>query len=445
MRTLLVVTLALCIAPISLAGSERDTHTGKLATVHFDVKFRPGSRAAAAAERDGAMAERDFADITKKLAFTPEGRFTIYLYDDVPELWLITGQKAVQGLSIGALSAGRETHVAHGMDQTRYHELAHLVTARLPKTGNEKRSMFFPDGLANALLEYVSGVHVHAVAKFHRQRNEVPRLGDLVRGDFYAWQRENPKVGGYDIGGSYFRFLLDTYGAQKVKRYYSGTPAKDTFGVNESKLESAWHTALDAYQLRPEVETLLHQRRGELARFTEFDADPDKRIPKELLGKPKDWKSLVKEKLQPRDDAEWKREGKEIAGTFEGGGWHVCDLGTKKYKSCVVRARIRTENILAGIQLQLGEGCCAMLVGNGTFIYSHNRGTASSPQRTVSPNGEVDLMLVRRGNRMEVWVDGIKRVEGTVDPAPQPVGIGFHCGQGKGTAYFADVRVRVLK
>jgi hypothetical protein len=444
MRT--AVILCLTVASLALSGAPaaadaKGALTGRYQTERFDVRYRPGSRAGAAVERDAAMADRDFASICKELEFTPDGRFTIWLFDDVPELWLITGKK-----NVGGYSAGRESFLPQGRDQTRYHELAHLVTALLPKTGGEPRNMFFPDGLANSLLEYVDGVHVHAVTKFHRQRKELPRLGELVRGDFYAWQKAHPRIKGYDIGGSFFLFLANTYGIQNVKRYYGGTPAKEAFGVNEAKLETAWHKVLDGYELRREVETLLHQRAGEMARFTEFEADPDERIPADLLGKPRDWKSLVKEKLHPRDDTPWKRDGKEIVGTSEGNGWRVCELGTREYEDCVVRARIETENILGGVRLQLGDGCCAMLVGNGTFVWSNDRGVSSSPRRGVDPNGEVDLMMVRRGGSMQVWVDGFMLAEGAVDAAARPVGIGFHCAPGeRGTARFSDVRVRVLK
>ena len=122
----------------------------------------------------------------------------------------------------------------------------------------------------------------------------------------------------------------------------------------------------------------------------------------------------------------------------------INNLGTRAFGDCVVRARILTENVLGGVQLRLGAGCCAMLVGNGTFVWSNDRGIAMSPEETVRPTGEVDLTMVRKGGKLEVYVDGVLLTEGPVDATKHAVGIGFHCGQGRATARFSDVRVRPL-
>jgi hypothetical protein len=427
--------LVLLAAALAAAGPEA-THTGLLKTAHFDVRYRPGSRAGAAAERDGAMAERDLQDICRRLAFEPDGRFNAYLYDDVPELQTITGAKGVH-----AFSAERDTHLPFGDDQTRYHELVHLVAHRLPRSGDEARGMFLVEGLANALLEYVHGVHVHAVTRFYRQRKELPPLRTFLGADFYAWLREHPGFNAYDVAGSFVRHLLDAHGVEALKRYYTGTPAKDALGMDERELEKAWHAAVDAHPLPPEVETLLRQRAGEAATFDVYELDPDKRIPKEILGQPKDWKALAGEKLAPRGDTAWTRDGDALVASGTGDVWHVCDLGSRKYRDCAVRARVKTENVLGGVQLQLGDGCCAMLVANGVFVYRNGRGTGMSPQAKVPITGEADLMMIRRGRRLEVWVDGIRLVEGEVDTDAAPVGIGFHTG----AARFESVRVRELK
>lgn len=434
MNRLALLVIAV-LSTMAAAGPEA-THTGLLKTERFDVRYRPGSRAGAAAERDGAMAERDFKDMCGKLAFTPDGRFTLWLYDDVPELQAITGNKMV-----GGFSAGRDSHLPYGDDQTRYHEMVHLVAACLPKSGEEARGMFLAEGLANALLEYVHGVHVHAVARFYRGRKELPPLQTFLGGDFYAWLQGHPGFNAYDVAGSFVRCLIDTHGIEAVKRYYTGTPAKEALGADERAIEAAWLQAIDAYALRPEVETLLRQRAGEAVPFDRYALDPDQRIPAEILGKPKDWKALAGEKLGPRDDVAWKKEGEALVASGTGNQWHICELGTRKYKDCAVRARVITKDILGGIQLQLGDGCEALLVGNGAFVYRNGQPAGMSPAATVPGTGEADLMLVRRGTRMEIWVDGFRLAEGVVDGEASVVGIGLHSG----SARFENVRVRELK
>lgn len=60
-------------------------------------------------------------------------RATLYLYDGVPELWAITGRTGVGGYS--AIDA---SHVPFDNDQTRFHEMVHIVAYRLPKSGERR-------------------------------------------------------------------------------------------------------------------------------------------------------------------------------------------------------------------------------------------------------------------------------------------------------------------
>jgi len=434
MRTI-AVALVLTALSVAYGANAARTHTGLEKTKHFDIRYRPGSRAGAAVDRVAFMAERDFAHICRQLEFTPEGRFTIWLYDNASELQLFVGRP------VGGVTSGRDTHIPWDNDQTRYHEMVHLVSANFPKAGDEPRNMFFPEGISNALLTYVHGVHVHAVAKFYRMRKKLPALSEIADGDFYAWQDARPGFNGYDVAGSWFRYLLDTYGAAEVKQYCAGMPAKKAFSVDRAKIEKAWHKALDAFPMRKEVETLLAMRDGEAGRFTRYEADPDKLIPKELLGKKSEWRSLMKEKLRPRDDTKWTR-GKDGITAGGQGGWHVCELGTKKYGDCIVRAKIRTEGRPTGVQLQLGDGCAVMLNWNALYIWRNVGGTGVNDLDRVPTNGEVDLMIVRRDGRLEAWVDGYRSAAGPVDVTPHAIGIGFHTAA---KVTFRDVRVRELK
>lgn len=106
-----------------------------------------------------------------------------------------------------------------------------------------------------------------------------------------------------------------------------------------------------------------------------------------------------------------------------------------------MRARVVTNGIGGGIQLQLGDGCEALLVGNGAFVYRNGQPAGMSPAAKVPVTGEADLMLVRRGTRMEIWVDGIRLAEGVVDGEASVIGIGLHSG----SARFENVRVRELR
>ena len=176
--------------------------------------------------------------------------------------------------------------------------------------------MFFVEGMANTMLEFVHGVSVDAVAKYYRLRNKLPALASMTDPkDFYAWMRLRPRFNAYDVAASYLKFLLDTYGAKKTVRYYTGTSATKSLGASEATLEQAWHEHLDAFVLRPEVETLLALRHQEDVAFSKLPSagtlDPAS-IPASQFERLSD-ASLVPE----RSDS-WVREGKTIKGHTKG-------------------------------------------------------------------------------------------------------------------------------
>ena len=124
-RSRVVLTVVAMIAGVALADGS-PTHTGHEATTYLDIRYRPGSRAAAAVEEIARRAHDEFDDIASQLSYTPEGRFELFLYDDVPELGAITKLEGV-----GGFTAGRQLHLPYDNAQTRYHEMVHLVSGQL--------------------------------------------------------------------------------------------------------------------------------------------------------------------------------------------------------------------------------------------------------------------------------------------------------------------------
>ena len=423
------------LAAVTLAGPET-THTASVQTKHFRIHYRPGSRAGASVDRAAVMAERDLERICAQLELPVDGSFRLYLYDGVPELLAIT---ATTGH--GGFSAGDASHIPFDNDQTRFHEMVHLVAHRLPKSGEEPRGFFFMEGLANALLEFVHGVHVHTVAVFYRRRKQLPALGELIGTDFYAWQRSHPRIQAYDVAASWIRFLIDTYGVNRVKLYYTGTPSREAFGAPPAKLEAAWHKLLDGYALRPEVETLLRRRHREQVDFERYPLSPEERLPREILGEPADWKDLDRAPLRPEAAADWSREGEVLQGKIATPQWSWCALGKRKYGSCAVRAVIRPSAGTLGVALRLGDRVQGMLVRNGVFHYRKAQSVKWNNKKDIRSRPRVHFLLVRRGNEMQVWLDGFLVLTSRVDKRAAPIGVGV----AGGAAAFEDVAVRALR
>ncbi len=422
---------ALSLACFVLA--QESSHTASLATKHFDVRYKPGSRAGAFVEREAAEVERDYAEICAALGLEPKGRYRLFLYDDVEDLSKTTGTSGNAGFS-----AGDASHVPVGSDQTRFHELVHIVVYdRAPKAGDEPRNLFVAEGLANALLEHVHGVHVHAVARYYLDQKALPSLSEMAgASDFYTWLGARPGFNAYDVAGSFFRHLLDTHGAKKTLRYYGGASSNAAFGVDAAKLERAWLEALGRFELRPEVRALLEERHGASARMIVELARPPG-LPPELLGAPKDWTSLLDQPLHPQNGAEWKRERDGIVGRSSAGEWSICELGSELIGDCAIRATIHTPQP-SPLMVRLSAANQGLLV-NGTFVYRNGQPHAHSPLASMDgARRRTDFVLVRRGGVLEVWIDERRALSTDAETSPATVGIGFHQGEVR----FEDVRVR---
>lgn len=439
LRRILALLFALAAVAGAFAGDEQATHSGAFETKHLTLRYRPGSRAAASVERTGAAAERDLERMCAALAVKPGARYELWLYDDLRELHHLTGTSGNGGFSTGTpTDLPFRSHIPYDVDETRFHEMVHLVAA--DRVAFKTPSLFFNEGLANALLEHVDGVHVHAVAKRHRMRDTLPPIAKMTgAADFYGFLRANPGLRAYDVAASWFRFLIDTHGIEKTKKYYGGAAPKAAFGADEAALEKAWHAALDAYVLRPEVETLLRQRDGESVEFLRV---VPAELPDELLGKPDEWVSLLDAKLRPAVPDHWRRSREGIAATWSAGtpgDWSVCELGEDTFGDCVLRAKVTLAGA-AGLQLRLGRENQLMLV-NGTFIYRNDASVAFAPWPSMSATRkQADLALVRRGAELLVYVDGAKTLALDAAGTASVPGIAVVGG----AATFTDVRIRRL-
>jgi hypothetical protein len=424
------VLAALAALALPAFGDAKETHTGVVRSSRLLVRFRPDSMSAATAESVLAAAERDLDRIAKALEVKPIGPFTLWLYDDLSELSAISGTDGNGGYTVG-----RDSHVPIGNDQTRVHELVHAVASELPKGGDEPRNFLFEEGLANAVLEHVHGVHVHAVAAFYLKRDKLPPLADLTGGDFYKWQFAHPNFNAYDVGASYVRFLMDRYGVPKTVKYVRGAPAKTAFGAPPEDVQKAWLEFVGKYPLRAETETLLAQRDGEGVGFEPYV----KGLPPDIAGKPGDWVPLLAAKMKLDDLTKWNREDGVLKGTNADPAWSFCELGDETWGDCAIRAVIKTTDFCA-LGVRLSDSNKALLV-NGTFIYRGADPVAHSPKAEMTPmRRDTDFVVVRRGEEMEIWIDGVKVLTGPAVRGNARVGVGVALG----AATFTDVRARKL-
>jgi hypothetical protein len=435
--------VTLCTALSNGAQDPAATLGGSERTAHFEIRFRPGSRAEASVDRVAAIVEDDLRKILGELGLR---RFPhtirLFLYDDVADLQRVTGVPAA-GYSIPL-----ESHVPHDNDQTRVHELVHVVAEKFTERGGaEDRNLFFAEGLANAVLRFVHGVHVDAVAAFHRQRGDLPGMAEIhAVADFYAWLRQRPGFNGYDVAGSWMRHLLDTYGATKVRRYYKGAPIREAFGAELAAIEKAWHARLDRVQLRPGLLALLAERAGPSAAEREAAAarNPEARLGEAILGPAAEWTQVGRAALHEGDPGRWEEVGAAgtlvLTGVKSQGDWCVARLGAEPLADAIVRCTAEPLADCFGVQIQIGTHCQAMVLrGQGAFLYNEIGGVGHDPRVELGAK-PVDIVLRRRAGRATIWIDGRLVAEAAVHGEAATLGVG--CVGGK--ARFRDVAFRRL-
>jgi hypothetical protein len=417
-------------ALLTVVSLPQDLLSGSAATEHFEIRFREGSRAEASVDRVAALVEGDLARILQELGLDEfRARIRLCLYDDVAELQRVTGVPAA-GFSVPLCS-----HVPHDNDQTRVHELVHVVAERFSERGPEQRNLFFAEGLANAVLRFVDGVHVDCVAAFHRRRGDLPAIAEVqALTDFYAWLQEHPHVGSYDVAGSWMRFLLDAHGAAAVRRYYKGVSAKDAFGADTAELESRWHAHLDAVRLRAGTLRLLQQRLGR----SPAERDPEAAVLATVLEPESAWTRVGRDALADGAAIEADGDGAAfvLAGQPNAGDWCEARFGIDR-TDAVVRCTAEPRESCFGVKIQLGHDCQAMVLrGQGAFLY--RGGQPAAHVGDVAFGESVRIVLRRRAGRATMWVDGRLVLDGDVGPAEAPLGIGCVGG----AARFRDVAVR---
>lgn len=278
--------------------------TESVRTKNVVLRFRPAGHAAknAAAIRD--LAERELARICAALEVGNDESYTLFLLENAQDFRATTNMPE----SVAGFAHRNAVFVVFDDRQAMIHELVHLVAHA--KIGPSK-SAAKTEGLANALLESSHGVHVHAWAKYYRTTAQLPALSVLLGArDLSPSADPAKRVNLYDIAASWMRFVLESYGAAGLKRYYLERDPQTIFGQPIASVEQAWLAKLDAYSLRPEVSALLATRHGVVS--------PDGLVlnPGEsltLVASGKQASRIGPNKL-PTARFQWSKDGKEIPG-----------------------------------------------------------------------------------------------------------------------------------
>lgn len=223
----------------------RQALPGHVQTAHFDLYFDPAALSVEAARRVAREHEWRYAQLRDTLGFSVEGRIQSYLYPDPRTRARLTGA-ALTSVAPVWLPAPQMHLLQSRLGDVLAHELVHVFSRQfgLPVL-RASRQVGLVEGLAVA-LEPPDGLpspHEQVVSAALASGDTLltGRLaGSLGAGGFWTGRG----AVSYTTTGSFVRYLVDTYGAQKVQAVYAWGDFERVYGKPVEVLAEEWEAAL---------------------------------------------------------------------------------------------------------------------------------------------------------------------------------------------------------
>lgn len=221
---------------------------GKIETAHFIIHYAKTDEI----EEDIALIAADhelrYAEVVAQLGMAPPGKIRSFLFSgrDQKARWM--GARDVEM----AKPWRQEIYLDHRAypHPSLRHEIAHAVASAFgdPIFGVAARRVLgvpvlvspgLIEGLAVA-VDWPGGserLTPHESVRALQMMGKAPSIRDLLSLKFFSVSSAQ----GYTTAGSFLRFLLDTYGAARLRTLYgSGGDFEDAYGKSLAELESEW-------------------------------------------------------------------------------------------------------------------------------------------------------------------------------------------------------------
>lgn len=231
-------------SPTSPAGGGGPALAVISETSHYVFRASPGDTI------DTNWQERYHAWATATLGVTNARRITYNKYTSRSHMQAVIGVGNTNGF------ADRTTFTIHTLWPIDNHEVVHLFTSDWGDPValvNEGLAVAFQIDPGRDMTPRWSGTPLHDLMRSFRQQSRAVSLARLV--DTASWRAEDPNVT-YPESGSFMRWLIDTYGLDRVRGLYARAagPNEAATGVRASfaaiygrtveELEQEWLAAI---------------------------------------------------------------------------------------------------------------------------------------------------------------------------------------------------------
>lgn len=265
------VTLRLLGGSLGYAIEPEDIEAalgGRIETPHFIIHYAKTPEIEAEIAVIAEDHELRYAQVVKQLGMAPEGKLRSFYFSDRDQKNRWMGARDVEM----AKPWRREIYLDHRSfpHGSLRHEIAHAVSSAFgdPIFGVAMQKVYgiplaspgLIEGLAVA-VDWPGGTYdrmtPHETVRALQLMGKRPSIAQLLSLQFFTFSSS----AGYATAGSFLRFLLDTYGAERLRAVYrNGGDFEDAYGKPLRALEGEWIAFISTIQLPPEAVDASRER-----------------------------------------------------------------------------------------------------------------------------------------------------------------------------------------
>lgn len=190
---------------------------------------------------DEIWQEDYYAWLTEVLEVSPDFKIDFYKYKSRAQLEDLTGR------STNAFAQANQARI-HSIWWKDNHECVHVLTdkywGRPPAMINEGMAVSHQAHLIDG--EYTpgwNGQDFHALTRAFIDNGDLPTMDEMLNSRS-IWDFDPNMV--YPVSGSFVRFLLDTYGLEKMRDYHKGAGYYDSPGETDRRMTKAFGKSVEA-------------------------------------------------------------------------------------------------------------------------------------------------------------------------------------------------------